>query len=134
MEKITPEAHLTTYNRMNVKETYMFSLQDKNTHALPLGLPTEISAHIFPSLLLIISLWFPPSDSAHVVLPNNYLTHRYLTSPFLQTKVPTTDLFSCEMLFGRAWHCKNCRFTFHPLLRRKTICLKPFHFQQGEIL
>jgi len=39
--------HLTSYNRIHVTETYIFSLQDKNTHAPPLVLPTEILAHIF---------------------------------------------------------------------------------------
>lgn len=128
--KNNSEAHSTTYNRMNVRKLHFQFAIYKYTCTTTSSANRNFRTH-FSIFIVDYSLWFPPSDSAHVVLPNNYLTHRFLTSPLLLTQAPTTDLFSCETLFGRAWHCKNCRFTFHPLLWRKAICLKLFHFQQG---
>lgn len=49
---------------------------------------------------------------AEITLINNSLS-KLLSDPKIHSYIHkhTTELLSCEMLFGSAWHCKNCRFT-----------------------
>lgn len=62
-------------------------------------------------------LFFSPSlhvwgQIAEITLINNSLS-KLLSDPKIHSykHKHTAELLSCEMLFGRAWHCENCRFT-----------------------